>query len=76
MRRMKPSSTTCRQKTMNKVEGSMHLTSYNDKIDGNKLKKIKNLTKLYPNEMLYVLHFILINRYMKKLFHCSIVQLC
>ena len=28
----------------------MHLTSYNDKIDGNKLKKIKTLTKLYPNE--------------------------
>ena len=47
---MKPSSTKCRQKTMNKVEGSMHLTSYNDKIDGNKLKRIKNLTKLYPNE--------------------------
>jgi hypothetical protein len=36
---------------MNKVEGSMHLTSYNYKIDGNKLKKIKNLTKLYPNEI-------------------------
>ena len=30
----------------------MHLTSYNDKIDGNKLKKIKTLTKLYPNEIL------------------------
>ena len=28
----------------------MHLTSYNDKIDGNKLKKIKALTKPYPNE--------------------------
>jgi hypothetical protein len=28
----------------------MHLTSYNDKIDGNKSMKIKNLTKLYPNE--------------------------
>jgi hypothetical protein len=49
---MKSSSTKCRQKTMNKVEGSMHLTSYNYKIDGNKLKKIKNLTKLYPNETL------------------------
>jgi hypothetical protein len=31
---------------MNKVEGSMHLTSYNDKIDGGKLKKINGLTKL------------------------------
>jgi hypothetical protein len=31
----------------------MHLTSYNDKIDGNKSMKIKNLTKLYPNEIHY-----------------------
>jgi len=29
----------------------MHLISYNDKIDGNKLKKIKTLNKLYQNEI-------------------------
>jgi hypothetical protein len=49
---MKPSSTSCRQKTMvnpcsakRQVKGFMHLTSYNDKIDGNKLKKIKTLSQ-------------------------------
>ena len=42
----------------------MHLTSYNDKIDGNELKKIKTLTKLYPNEILMVLLSLYLNKYL------------
>ncbi len=47
---MKPSSTNCRQKAMNKVEGSMVLKSQKVKFDVNILMKIKLLTKLYTNE--------------------------
>ena len=60
---MKPSSTTCRQKPMNKPvcrqaghEGSMGLEAKNVEIDVNISLKIKLLTKVYSDEFSYFIN--------------------